>query len=88
MSEIIFYIIGYFISLILMHLFHKQLGLDYNQPETYTDYDDWSNNAQAFAGISTCWPIFWTFVFFDFISKKIVKISKYLENKLKDKIEK
>lgn len=62
-----------------MHKFHKELGMDYNQPKTYVNHDDWDNNAQAFAGISVGWPIFWLFTVFMFIIKKVVKFSAWIE---------
>ena len=73
------YFIGYAISVILMHKFHKELDLDYNKPKTYVDCDDWDNNAQAFAGISVAWPLFWGLTLIIFIIKKVVGFSASVE---------
>lgn len=76
---IIIYIVGYLLSLTLMHKFHKALDMDYNEPKTYVNHDDWDNNAQAFAGISVAWPLFWAVKIIEYIIKKVVKFSAWIE---------
>jgi hypothetical protein len=78
------YIIGYPISLILLHKFHKNLGMDYNQPKTYVDYDDWDNNAQAFAAFSIAWPVFWILTLFMFLIKKVLSLSSFIEGEIQE----
>lgn len=76
---IIVYVVGYFASVVAMHKYHKQLGMDYNVPKTYVNHDDWDNNAQAFAGISVAWFLFWGMTLFMYLAKKIVKFSSSIE---------
>jgi hypothetical protein len=82
LAYIVIYFIGYPISVTLMHKFHKELGMDYNEPKTYVNHDDWENNAQAFAGISVAWPLFWLAKILEYIIKKVVKFSAWIENEL------
>ena len=79
---VIIYIVGYLLSVTLMHKFHKALDMDYNEPKTYVNHDDWDNNAQAFAGISVAWPLFWAAKIIEYIIKKVVKFSAWIENEL------
>ncbi len=67
-----------------MHKFHKELDMDYNQTKSYVNHDDWDNNAQAFAGISVIWPIFWVLTILIFFIKKSVKFSAFVETKLNE----
>lgn len=76
---IIVYVVGYFASVVAMHKYHKQLGMDYNVPKSYVNHDDWDNNAQAFAGISVAWFLFWGMTLFMYLAKKIVKFSSNIE---------
>ena len=79
---IIIYVLGYVASVILMHKYHKQLGMDYNVEKDYSNYDDWDNNAQAFAGISIAWFLFWGMTLFMYLVKKVVKFSANVEKSM------
>jgi hypothetical protein len=89
----IIYVIGYLVSVFAMHKFHKQLEMDYNVPKTYSNQDDWDNNAQAFAGISLVWFMFWGMFGFLYLVKKLIKFSSNIEkrinnqNKIKKEVE-
>ncbi len=80
---IIIYVVGYLASVVLMHKYHKQLDMNYNVEKTYANYDDWDNNAQAFAGISIIWFMFWTMILFIYLAKKVVKFSANVEKSMR-----
>lgn len=79
---IIIYVVGYVASVILMHKYHKQLDMNYNVEKTYVNHDDWDNNAQAFAGISVAWFLFWSMTLFMYIAKNFVKFSANIEKSM------
>lgn len=77
------YVIGYFVSLVSLHRYKKELGIDcYDKPHT-DDYDDWDSNAQAYACFSFVWFIFWSAVLCRFIYKKAIIFSMFIEKILK-----
>jgi hypothetical protein len=79
-EQIIIYVIGYFVTLILLFKFKKQLGIDsYNEPKTYVNYDDWSSNAQAYVSWSIGWPLVWVVFTIAMICKGLMLIAKAIE---------
>lgn len=78
---IIIYVLGYLASIVLLHKYHKQLGMNYNIPKTYVNHDDWNSNAQAFACFSIVWFAFWGLTLFVYLMRKIIKFSSWVENK-------
>lgn len=89
---IIIYTLGFFVTLILLHKYHKELGVDYNKPKTNENIDDWNSNVIAFPSISLFWFYFWVVMLYKFIIKNGIKLSSYIEkyfnqiNHLKQKI--
>lgn len=89
---IIIYTLGFFVTLILLHKYHKELGVDYNKPKTNENIDDWNSNVIAFPSISLFWFYFWLVMLYKFIIKNGIKLSSYIEkyfnqiNHLKQKI--
>lgn len=78
--EISIYLIGYFVTLILLFKFKKQLDIDsYDEPKTYVNYDDWSSNAQAYVSWSILWPLVWLVFFLIMIWKGLMLIAKAIE---------
>ena len=74
---IITYSIGFLCSLIILHIFDKNLiEADYDEPKTYASMEDWDGNSEAYLGWSCVWPIFW-FIFSLFSLIKVgVKLSR------------
>ena len=56
MIFILFYIIGFILTLTFLKLFGKKMGFDYDPPHE-NDYDDYDNNAQAYLTFSIVWII-------------------------------
>ena len=61
MIFILFYIIGFILTLTFLKMFGEKLELDYDPPHG-PDYDDYDDNAQAYLTFSLFWfvvaPIF------------------------------
>ena len=57
LTFLVYYIIGYFITLLVLIMWGKKLGFDYDVEETYANYDNWGSNASAYPGISFAWPM-------------------------------
>lgn len=61
MIYVLYYIIGFILTLTFLKLFGKKMGIDYDPPHE-PDYDDYENNAQAYLFFSLFWfvtgPIF------------------------------
>ncbi len=51
MIFILFYIIGFILTLTFLKLLGKKMGFDYDPPHE-NDYDDYDNNAQAYLTFS------------------------------------
>jgi len=56
MIFILFYIIGFMMTLTFLKLFGKKLGLDYDFPHEPI-YDDYDDNAQAYLFFSLFWVV-------------------------------
>lgn len=56
---IVVYIIGYFLTLFILHRFKKELGVDcYDKKSMDLDeYDDYESNAEAYVSWSLFWPL-------------------------------
>ena len=79
-ENIIIYIIGYVVTLIVLFKFKKQLHIDsYDGPKGYTNYDDWSSNRQAYTAWSLMWPGVWLVMGFVCIWKGLSAIAKLIE---------
>ena len=57
LTFLVYYIIGYFITLLVLIMWGKKLGFDYDVEKTYANYDDWDSNASAYPGISFACPM-------------------------------
>lgn len=57
MTYIMIYIVGFILSILFWVKFHKRLGIDFDVPKTYVNYDDWDSNGSAFLFFSLMWPI-------------------------------
>lgn len=86
-SIIIMYVIGYVTSLWLMHNFKEQLDIDCYDPPHVEYYDDYDNNAEAYATISLMWPIFWFVMFLKGCLNLLIRLSKHFEPKSKEEID-
>jgi len=75
------YLIGFVVSLILLHKYKKDLDVDnYDSPhESY--YDDYKSNAEAYLSFSFIWPLWWLIRLILFISSLLLKFSKYIGKK-------
>lgn len=74
----IIYVVGFFISLIVLSKYGKVLGWDHYDPPHDSWYDDYDSNAQAYLGFSFAWPFFWLFGFIRLIYLGLLKISEIL----------
>lgn len=82
------YIVGYFISLYVLHKYREELGMpdyDSNPPGYISYHDDWDSNAAAFASWSAAWPLFWLACGIFFLFKQILNISKWMGKVTKNK---
>lgn len=83
MEELLFilgYVLGFVVSLMLMHKYKKKLGIDNYDPPHESCYDDWDSNAEAYLWFSLGWPLWWFMYLLKFIYDKLIKFSKYIGN--------
>jgi hypothetical protein len=57
MIFVLIYIVGFILTLTFLKLYGKKIGFDYDPPHE-GDYDDWEDNAQAYAFFSFFWIAF------------------------------
>jgi prolipoprotein diacylglyceryltransferase len=73
------YVVGFIITLTLLKLFGKKMGIDYDSIDN--SYDDWDNNAQAYLFFSLMWvvvmPMFLIVLFFKSLYKFTQWFLKY-----------
>lgn len=74
------YVIGFLISLLLLHAFKRELGVDHYDPPHPEYYDDYSSNAHAYLAFSFMWPIFWGFMSMSLIYSGLIGLSKWIGN--------
>ena len=78
MQIILGYVIGFFISLLCLHGFKRELDLDNYDPPHPAYYDDYDSNAHAYVAFSLMWPIFWFFLLIITIGRGVVKLSEMI----------
>lgn len=76
---ILIYVLGFFVSLFLLHRFKKELDLYNYDPPHPAYYDDFNSNATAFVAYSIVWPIFLLVISIQLMWKILVNISKLFE---------
>ena len=80
MIFILFYIIGFILTLTFLKLFGKKMEIDYDPPHE-PEYDDYKNNAEAYLFFSLSWfvtaPMFIIVVFFNSLYKFVQWFLKY-----------
>ena len=80
MIYVLYYIIGFILTLTFLKLFGKKMGIDYDPPHE-PDYDDYENNAQAYLFFSLFWfvtaPIFLVVVIVQLLYKFSQWFMKY-----------
>ena len=69
------YVLGFFISIYVLHRFKDVLEVNDYDPPHVPYYDDYSSNAQAYASFSTIWPIFWVVKLLFWIGNLIYNLS-------------
>ncbi len=74
------YVLGFVVSLMLMHKYKKQLGIDNYDPPHESYYDDYDSNAEAYIWFSLGWPLFWFIMLIVFLYKHLLRFSKYIGN--------
>jgi hypothetical protein len=74
------YVFGFVVSLMLMHKYKKQLGIDNYDPPHESYYDDWDSNAEAYIWFSLGWPLWWFIMLIVFLYKQLLRFSKYIGN--------
>jgi len=52
---LVVYIAGYFLTIMVLGTWGEKWGMNYEN--TDKDWDDWEDNASAYAGISFAWPM-------------------------------
>lgn len=70
-----FYLLGIVTSIFLLSLFGKKMGMDYDEPKTYVNHDDWGSNAEAFFVFSLVWPLFWCVHFMVVITSFLINVT-------------
>jgi hypothetical protein len=75
------YVLGFFLSILALKKYGKQMGMaDYDPPHGNW-YDDYESNASAFMFFSIAWPLFWVICgivgFFGALKSLIQKILDY-----------
>jgi hypothetical protein len=73
------YIVGFMLSLWLMHNFKDELDINHYDPPHDEYYDDYDDNSSAYISFSTMWPIFWLFKLVGLMWKLLYKLSKKFE---------
>ena len=59
------YAAGFVVTFILLAIFGRKFGIDYDGPKDYSNYDDYNSNAEAYVAWSVAWPMlafFGTFI--------------------------
>ena len=79
---IIFYFVFGFVSLLLIHMYKRELGVDIYDPPHSVYYDDYKNNAQAFLTFAIMWPFFWLITLVKFLWETGEKISEVIGKKI------
>ena len=75
----IIYIVGFFVSLIFLSKFGEQIGWGgYDEPQDYSNYDDYSSNASAFLAFSMVWPLFYFMGIIIGVYTIMVKFTEFL----------
>lgn len=77
------YIIGFFVTLLLLHVWKKELDID-NYDNQDDDYDDWNSNAQAYAAWSLGWPIVVAFFGLAMLWKGVIALSKWIQARIEE----
>lgn len=73
----IIYIVGFILMLLFYIKFGKKIGFDYSGPKTYSNFDDWNNNTEAYTCFSLFWPITMTILSIAGLWKLLTKITSY-----------
>ena len=55
---LVVYVVGFLATLVFLIFFGKKIGIDYDVPRNYTNYDDYSSNGEAYLAFSLVWFIF------------------------------
>lgn len=55
------YFAGLVLTFTFLALFGRKLGINYDVPKDYSNYDDYSSNSEAFIAWSCAWPAVWFF---------------------------
>jgi hypothetical protein len=79
LSVILVYVIGYILTLILLHKFKSPMGIDVYDGQH--DDDDWQSNSEAYAGWSFAWPLLWIILAVNGIWFAVCLLSAWLDDK-------
>jgi hypothetical protein len=79
---LIIYVLVYFISLVLMHKYKRELEIDHYDPP-HGDYVDYDSNATAYLTFSFAWPLFWFVVLIRAFWRIMTTISEKIGEKYK-----
>lgn len=81
--KIIYYVIGLLITLILLHVWKKELNID-NYDNVDNPHNDWDSNAQAYAAWSLGWPIIIIFFLCLISWRTILYLSKWIQTRIEE----
>lgn len=71
------YIIGFFVSLFVLAKWgESHFDMNYDEPKTYVNHDDYDSNAQAALSFSIFWPLYFMIYFLKFLYDKGIILSK------------
>jgi len=77
------YIVGFFVSLHMLHKYKEDLDVDCYDPPHDGWYDDYPSNAHAYLAFSFMWPIFWFVMGIQAFWKLMVNLSENIGRKFK-----
>lgn len=70
------YIVGFVLSLWVMHNFKDELDINHYDPPHEPYYDDYESNATAYLSFSFMWPLYWLMMLVIFLWKLLVRLSE------------
>lgn len=79
---IILYIVGFICMVIFLVKYGKSIGLDYSEPRTYVDQEDWDSNKSAYTFFGLCWPGITMLLVIRFLGRTLHKLTYYIIRKL------
>lgn len=81
--NIVIYVIGFIITLFILHKWNKELDID-NYDNSDNEHGDWNSNAQAYAAWSLAWPFVILFISCVSAWKGSLMLSKWIQDRINE----